>query len=93
MGTVYLLHFSEPISPNHPCQHYLGWTIDLKHRLSLHKRGLGSRLCRVAKERGITWELVRTWEGDKSLETRLKRSHNSPKYCPICNGGGTQDEL
>jgi len=93
MGTVYLIHFDRPISEKHTCQHYLGWTADLSNRLGLHKKGLGSRLCRVAKERGIAWKLVRTWEGDKSLETKLKRSHNSPKYCPICSKGETSNEL
>lgn len=84
MGYVYLLHFSKPISDSHTSRHYLGWTNDLQHRLQLHRTGHGSRLCEVASERGITFILARTWRGDKRLERQLKKRHNAPKLCPIC---------
>lgn len=33
---VYLLHFHQPISAHHSCQHYLGYTVDLDARLAEH---------------------------------------------------------
>lgn len=85
MGHVYLLHFSRPIHPSHPAQHYLGWASDLDERLRKHRKGKGSRLCAVARERGITFVLAEVWQGDRILERRLKRQHNSRQFCPICS--------
>lgn len=82
---VYLLHFSKPISSNHTCQHYLGYAEDVEARLSDHKAGYGARLTQVANELGIDYEVVRTWEGDRKKERKLKNLKNSPKLCPICN--------
>lgn len=84
---VYLLHFDQPISNRHTCQHYLGWTDDLHARLALHAAGSrrAARLTQVAKNRGIGWRLVRLWEGGKPVERQLKRRKESPKLCPICN--------
>lgn len=81
---VYLLHFSAPISDKHTCQHYLGFAHDLDARLAEHAAGRGARLTQVALERGITWECVRTWPGDRSAERRLKHRKSSPRLCPIC---------
>lgn len=83
---VYLLHFSRPISPNHTAQHYLGSTQDLDRRIAEHASGRGARLCEVAAERRITFQVARTWPGGWVEERRLKRRHNSPQLCPICNG-------
>lgn len=84
---VYLLHFDKPISGNHTCQHYLGWTNDLHARLAAHAAGSrrAARLTQVAKKRGIGWQLVRLWEGGRSLERQLKARKESPKFCPLCN--------
>jgi hypothetical protein len=38
----------------------------------------------VESQAGIGVDLVRTWPGDRSLERRLKRRHNSPRLCPLC---------
>jgi len=54
-------------------------------RLELHKAGKGARLTQVAVEDGIDLQLVRTWNGSRTLERRLKRQKNSPRFCPICN--------
>lgn len=83
-GTVYLLHFSRPISPDHTAQHYIGWASQLEARLGHHAAGSGARLTAVAIARGITWQVARTWEGDRSLERRLKRRHEGPRLCPVC---------
>lgn len=90
MGTIYLIHFDQPLgdttNPRGQAQHYLGYTDDLEQRLEAHRTGNGSRIMEVVTERGISWQLVRTWEGDRGLERRLKNWHNSPKLCPICRG-------
>ena len=82
--TVYLLHFEEPISRRHTSQHYLGYAKDLNERLARHQAGDGCRLVQVALERGITFELARTWAGDRTLERKLKNQKNGPRLCPIC---------
>jgi hypothetical protein len=38
----------------------------------------------VAKERGIGFQIVRIWPGDRTLECQLKNQKNAPKLCPIC---------
>jgi putative endonuclease len=86
--TVYLLHFSQPIgdlsNPRGQAQHYLDYTDNLAERLERHRAGNGARIMEVVEERGIGWELVRTWEGGRDVEWKLKRRHNSRKLCPIC---------
>ena len=86
-GTVYLLHFSGPVAPgHHTTQHYLGYADDLGPRVNAHAHGQGARLTQVAKERGLSFVVARTWQGTRSDERRLKRRHNAPRLCPICNG-------
>jgi predicted GIY-YIG superfamily endonuclease len=87
---VYLLHFTQPIAPGrHTCQHYMGSAEDLQARLSQHREGTGARLCKVAIERGITWELARVWEAPagegRKLERKLKNRKSGPRLCPICS--------
>ncbi|WP_138500928.1 GIY-YIG nuclease family protein [Nostoc sp. PA-18-2419] len=89
MSYVYLLHFSKPIGTQGrgQAQHYLGYTgLSLKKRLSMHKAGTGAKICRAAIASGIELNLVRHWSnGTRSLERQLKRQHNSPRLCPVCN--------
>ncbi|NJO82551.1 MAG: endonuclease [Blastochloris sp.] len=89
---MYLLHFDARICPTHPCQHYLGYSDDINRRMAMHQRGRGARLVRVARERGITWRLVRIWPGDRRLERYLKQLKNAPKLCPICQAEGRGTE-
>jgi hypothetical protein len=84
MGTVYLLHFDRPISPNHTTQHYLGWTSYLPARALAHLFGRGARLTQVAHERKIGFVIARVWPGDRWYERKLKRQKNGPRLCPIC---------
>jgi len=85
MPAVYLLHFSRPICPSRSTQHYIGWALDLDQRIRTHRHGKGSRLCQVARERGITFRVAEIWKGDRSLERRLKAYKNAPKLCPLCS--------
>lgn len=82
--TVYLLHFDRPICPWRPAQHYLGWTTDLESRVLAHRQGEGARLTEVALGRGIRFSVVRTWEGGREIERKLKRQKNGRRLCPIC---------
>lgn len=93
MATIYLLHFTQPISPRHTAQHYLGVADNLGQRLALHRAGQGARLCAVARERGIAFVLARTWPGDRRAERRLKNQKNAPRLCPLCNRNHAQPEL
>ncbi len=80
--TIYLLHIQ-------PCykhaRHYLGITKDLDARLQLHREGRAARLTQVCVESGRVLQLVRTWEGSRDDERRLKNQKNSPRLCPLCN--------
>lgn len=82
--TVYLLCFDRPYAH---ARHYLGIAEDLGARLEQHRRGAGARLLQVIAEAGIGWRLARTWDGDRTLERRLKRQKNSPRLCPTCVSG------
>lgn len=87
MSIVYLLHFSDPIAPGrHTARHYLGFADDLGPRVNAHRHGHGARFTEVARERGLTFIVARTWDGDRKLERQLKRRKCGPKLCPICNG-------
>jgi len=85
MGTIYLLHFDPPVGH---ARHYIGWAKDAEARLREHKAGRGGRLPAVAAERGHTITIVRTWQGDRAMERKLKRRHEAPRMCPVCRANG-----
>lgn len=86
MGTVYLLHFAQPISPHSPAQHYLGYADDVAARIALHQQGkAGVRFTEVAFERGIPFVLARTWRGSRGFERSLKNKKCANRLCPVCN--------
>jgi putative endonuclease len=98
MGTVYLIHFDEPIgNPGNPrglAQHYLGWSsLPVIQRLKRHENARGARIMSVCREKGVAWKLVRTWDGPRALERKLKNLHNSPKLCPICRAQAREKEM
>ena len=78
---IYLLHFD---TPYRHARHYLGYAADLDVRLAQHRAGRGARLVEVITEAGISFTLARTWEGDRTMERRLKNRHASPRLCPLC---------
>lgn len=82
-GTCYLLHFS---ANYRHARHYLGWTTNLDSRLDAHRTGQGARLMEVIRDAGLTFELSRTWQGDRHLERRLKNRGGHARLCPICRG-------
>src|SRR5215510_5662916 len=89
IGTVYLLHLSAPLgnlsNARAQAQHYIGFCLDLETRLKEHRAGWGSKLLAAAVARGITFEVVATWEhAPLAFEKVLKRRKEAPKLCPIC---------
>lgn len=84
---VYLIHFHRPISPDHPCQHYIGFSENLQARIRHHRNGTSKvRLFEVAKERGVGFDVVKIWQdGDRVFERKLKNQKNHRRYCPICS--------
>ena len=79
MPVVYLIHFERKLSH---AQHYLGYTTDLENRLAAHHCGNGSRLLAEVIRQNINWQLVRTWNGDRTLERKLKRRKKQPPAVP-----------
>lgn len=91
MPAVYLIHFSANYKH---AKHYCGWTPNgVMDRLSLHRKGQGSRLCQVVTDAGIELELARVWKFKTDKEARdkersLKKSGGLKRVCPICKKGG-----
>lgn len=92
IGETYLIHLNEPVAH---ARHYAGWHQHPDGRRNArHASGNGARLLAVAKARGITWQVVRTWPGtDRRFERRLKNYAQSPLLCPVCNERGWQTRL
>jgi predicted GIY-YIG superfamily endonuclease len=87
-AVTYLIHLETRLGSDHPngsAGHYLGQTVDLDRRLAQHREGTGARILAAAIERGIDFEVVRTWPGGRDTERRLKRLRNSPRLCPRCS--------
>lgn len=92
MGVVYLIHLDSPIGPEkapdgHKAWHYIGWaqTGGLDARLDAHRNGKGSKLLAEAARKGISWNVVRTWEGTRDFERLLKRRGSAKRICPCCD--------
>ena len=68
--SVYILHFDSPYWSN--CQHYVGYTKDLKARLKQHENGNGSKLVKYANRLGIKWTSVRVEEFDFQFDARRR---------------------
>lgn len=82
---VYEVHIDPPVEH---AGHYIGKSPKgglggLLERLAKHGGPEGARLLQVARERGSTWELVRTWEGGERKERQLK-TRSGALYCPRC---------
>lgn len=92
MRGVYLIHFNQPISDRHTCQHYIGYSKDIDARIEMHRKGTsGARLFEVAKARGITFRVAQIWKNKPlKFERELKNKKNARKFCPICQTGETR---
>lgn len=82
---VYLIHLSEKIAH---AQHYIGFAetpATFHRRIEHHRKGTGAKLLAVAIERGISFDVVRTWDdGDRNFERQLKNQKKSRCLCPVC---------
>ena len=91
--SVYLLHFDgklgNPANPYAMAQHYIGTAYDVGARLADHRAGAGAKITAAATQRGIGFDVVRTWPGGRDVERRLKRRKDGPKLCPVCRGSRT----
>ena len=70
-GTVYLLHFLEPIgNPTNPhamAQHYIGWALVAAERISTQTAGQGAAIVRHVQAQGIGFLVAATWPGTRAL--------------------------
>jgi predicted GIY-YIG superfamily endonuclease len=90
VATTYLICLDRPLGgPVHFAQHYIGQSKDVAARLETHRAGLGARMLAAANERGIGYQVVRTWEGGREVERRLKAHHRAWSFCPIHSSGVT----
>ena len=78
---IYLLHFDRPY---YRAQHYMGITTNLPARLTDHQKGNGARLMAAITQAGIGFQVVQTWEGDRTMERHLKRQKHHWRHCPVC---------
>jgi len=90
IGSVYLLHYDEPISH---AQHYNGWALDVEERANEHARGTsGAKLPAEFHRLGIGFTLARVWPNvDRHFERKLKNRKNGRALCPICNSTTTTE--
>jgi hypothetical protein len=90
MGTVYLLHFLEPIgNPSNPhgmAQHYIGWGAVAAKRILVQTAGAGAAIVRAVQAQGIGFVVAATWPGTRQLERQLKRRKHASRFCPVCRG-------
>lgn len=87
---VYLIHFDRPYKQ---AKHYTGSTRDLDARLARHRAGDGARLLQVLNQNGIGYQVVRTWEGGRDIERKVKAMKNAPHLCPVCHPNNRRAQL
>jgi hypothetical protein len=89
-GTVYLLHFDQPIgntsSKTGYAQHYTGWAAELMARLDAHRSHSDVKIMEAVRQAGIGWVLARTWQGSRFRERQIKNQGGASRYCPVCKG-------
>lgn len=47
---------------------------------------LRAALMAAVTRAGIPWRVVRTWEGTRDDERRMKAQKNTKRVCPVCSG-------
>lgn len=78
---IYILQFDKPLgSHKHSAQYYIGFCEDdscFNRRIKAHRAGRGAAITRAAVARGISFKVVATMEGDRTMERRLKNYKNT----------------
>lgn len=78
---VYLLHYERALFH---AQHYIGYA-ETDARIDQHANGTsGAHLPAAFFRAGVSFTVSRTWDGDRTFERRLKKSHNARILCPLC---------
>ncbi len=66
-------------------------TEDGRH-ISGRKSGPGATFMGVVNYHAIHWSLARVFEGaDQAFERKLKNTHSTADYCPLCAGARARD--
>lgn len=84
-GTAYLVHLDRPLYGS--TGHYLGFAEEgnLDTRLTQHGTTSGAKMLLAARQRGINFECVRTWENvTRKTERSLKNRKDARSLCPHC---------
>lgn len=86
LGIVYLVHFEDRIGGpgRNGAQHYVGWTADQEVRMEHHRNGTGARILAFCNSQGINYNVVRTWQGTRYMERRMKSHGHHERRCPVC---------
>lgn len=82
---IYLIHLDKPLAH---ARHYIGMVASNEHlerRLREHRTGRGAKILDACNRQGISYRVVRTMNGGRPMERRLKSRKNGPKLCPVCN--------
>jgi hypothetical protein len=90
---LYLLHWDPPLEGGQRPRHYLGWTDrPVEERLADHlaDRNRAARVVVAAVAAGREIVIAKTWDGDRTEESRLKRQWKKgwTRLCPICTPEG-----
>ena len=90
MGTIYLLHFEQPIGNAERgrvamADHYTGY-YDNPARIDYHRNGTsGVDIVKAFHDRQIPFVVARKRSGTKTDERRIKNAGGARRYCPVCS--------
>lgn len=83
-----MLHFNFPYWTT--AQHYVGYTtVGLEKRMSVHRKGRGSKLVKYALKNGNDFEVTHIEEFETAFEARqrereLKKGKRLKSWCSVC---------
>lgn len=85
----------ERIAPEQRCkaQYYVGYADDLEKRIHQHRKGCGAKFTRAAIERGVGFQVVALWTGDRTLERKLKNLKDTPSLMRRLRSGYTPKNI
>lgn len=87
---LYLLHFDSDIDYRNSSQygdsrHYVGISSNIPQRLRNHRLGTGSKMTKIAVDRGVSFEVTRLENGETSTIQQYKNLTNYPRgFCSKC---------
>lgn len=83
---IYLIHFHEPLAH---ARHYLGFVDGSEDqvavRLQEHRAGGGAKILAECNRRGIHYDVVAVFNGDRTRERQMKNWKKIARKCPICS--------